>query len=278
MRDPWDGIGYPGEFVHGDDVYIDDFYTNERWLPAKGFADRYWISTHGRIWSTREHRFVYGSPCNNYGHIDVSLRDHNGERVRRYMHRLVAEAFIPNPNGYPEVLHGDDDPSNNCVWNLRWGTQLHNNHDAIDRGRFRFFSDEDRELAMQKRRMAINARNLKTGEIRAFRSQCEASRILGVHQSDIYKVISRKKTHVNDWSFVKQGEEFGDLSHVDLHRHAKCPLIRATNIHTGESEVYLGLTSAADCLEMSIASISNVLRGKQRSAKGWTFEYVEEDD
>lgn len=274
----WDTIGYPGEYVYGDDMYVDDFYMNERWLPAMGFARRYWISTHGRIWSNFEHRFIYGSPCNGYGHIDVSLRDLNGSRVHRYMHRLVAETFIPNPNGYPEVLHSDDDPSNNCVWNLRWGTQMHNAHDAIDRGRFYFFSNKDRELAMQKRRMPIEAMNLKTGERYMFESQNDASRILGIYQSDIYEIINRKKSHVNGWTFVKHGEEFGDLSHIDLHRHAKLPLIRATNIRTGESEVFLGLTLAADCLGMSIASVSNVLRRKQRNAKGWIFEYVEEDD
>jgi len=50
----------------------------------------------------------------------------NGKGKTYRIHRLVAEAFIPNPNNYPNVLHNDNDTSNNSVSNLRWGTQKDN--------------------------------------------------------------------------------------------------------------------------------------------------------
>ena len=42
------------------------------------------------------------------------------------MHRLVAKSFLENPNNYPNVLHLDDNPKNNNVNNLKWGTQSEN--------------------------------------------------------------------------------------------------------------------------------------------------------
>lgn len=50
--------------------------------------------------------------------------------------RLVAMVYIPNPNNYPIVMHLDDNPLNNNVSNLQWGTQKMNIQDAINKGRF----------------------------------------------------------------------------------------------------------------------------------------------
>lgn len=45
---------------------------------------------------------------------------------RRSIHRLVAEAFIPNPNNYPCINHKDENPSNNNIDNLEWCTYKYN--------------------------------------------------------------------------------------------------------------------------------------------------------
>lgn len=54
--------------------------------------------------------------------------------VNRYIHRLVAEAFIPNPNNYPVVNHKDGNKLNNVYTNLEWCSYSHNNQHAIDTG------------------------------------------------------------------------------------------------------------------------------------------------
>ena len=52
-----------------------------------------------------------------------------GRGNKRYIHQLVAKAFIPNPNNLPEVNHKDDNHSNNNVDNLEWCTRKYNvNH------------------------------------------------------------------------------------------------------------------------------------------------------
>lgn len=58
-----------------------------------------------------------------------------GNKKTIYIHHLVANMFIPNPNNYPCVLHKDDNKNNYAIDNLEWGTQKKNNHDAFYRGR-----------------------------------------------------------------------------------------------------------------------------------------------
>jgi predicted XRE-type DNA-binding protein len=272
----WDINGYPGEFVHGDDIYLGDFYMDERWLPIRGFYNAYWISTHGRIWSNLSNWFVSGYRGNQYGHLGVKLFTYDGRREFRYIHRLVAEAFIPNPEGYSHVLHSDDDPTNNCVWNLFWGTALDNTRDCIDKGRFRYFTEDDREQAMLKRRMPIAAYNIRDGRETEFASQCEASRKLGISQSEISAVLRKERRHINGWIFAKSGDNFDDYSDIDMHHHAKNPSIIAENVITGERRYYRGLTAAAKDLDISISSVSNVLHGKIRAVKNWLFHYADE--
>lgn len=62
---------------------------------------------------------------NSQGYCTVVLSKNKVEKGMN-VHRLVAEAFIPNPNKYKEVNHKDENPSNNCVENLEWCTHKYN--------------------------------------------------------------------------------------------------------------------------------------------------------
>lgn len=64
-----------------------------------------------------------------------SLLNDEGKYVYGYLHRLVALAYIPNPNSYPIVRHLDDIGTHNTVNNLRWGTQKDNVNDSIINGK-----------------------------------------------------------------------------------------------------------------------------------------------
>lgn len=57
-----------------------------------------------------------------------------GEQKKAYVHRLIAAAFIPNPNKYPQVNHKDGNPRNNAVQNLEWVTPSMNVQHAYDTG------------------------------------------------------------------------------------------------------------------------------------------------
>jgi hypothetical protein len=69
-----------------------------------------------------------------------------------YLHRLVALAWIPNPNNYPIVCHKDNNPRNNRVSNLYWGTQKMNIQQAVRENRFTQFAKRGKENPMYGKR------------------------------------------------------------------------------------------------------------------------------
>lgn len=101
----------------------------ELWKAIPGFNGDYYISNRGRVFSRKEYQ---GEPnrflaiCSaGTGYSAVYLQK-DGKHCLRYIHRLVAEAFIPNPNGYPCVNHKDEIKQNNNVENLEWCTYKYN--------------------------------------------------------------------------------------------------------------------------------------------------------
>lgn len=103
------------------------------WKPIPGFDLLYEVSESGAIRTLRSGRILKPQP-NSRGYMRVLLYGRNGHVGWRSVHRLVAMAFIPNPEGHPIVRHDDDDKSNNHAYNLLWGTQSDNMQDALRNG------------------------------------------------------------------------------------------------------------------------------------------------
>jgi hypothetical protein len=68
-----------------------------------------------------------------HGHLQVCLTNDEGEQKMEYVHRLVAMAFLKNRKGLDVIMHLDDNPSNNVLSNLQWGTQKINLNMVTDR-------------------------------------------------------------------------------------------------------------------------------------------------
>lgn len=121
---------------------------SEVWKPIKGYEGFYEVSDHGRVRSLdrkkaqmsshgtmMEKRYpgmILSPNDNGNGYKMVCLRDSAcGKKKNHYIHRLVAEAFIPNPNGLPVINHLDYDKGNNAASNLEWVTQIDNVHYSV---------------------------------------------------------------------------------------------------------------------------------------------------
>lgn len=94
------------------------------------------VAKDGRIYKPKEGGYVL-APQYHFGrdgkYRAVSIQE-NGKQVHLFVHRLVAEAYIPNPENKPEVNHLDGDPSNNNVENLEWCTRRENAVHAVKTG------------------------------------------------------------------------------------------------------------------------------------------------
>lgn len=101
---------------------------NEILKDVVGYEGLYVVSNQGNIYSLnykRTGKVVKLKPgIDKDGYLQVSLFK-NGE-VKRRIHRLVAEAFIPNPKNLPEINHKDKNRQNNYVNNLEWCTNQYN--------------------------------------------------------------------------------------------------------------------------------------------------------
>jgi hypothetical protein len=92
----------------------------------------YAATVDGRIYSLYSHKFL--SDKKMLGEYKAVTICENGERKEETVHRLIAKAFIPNPDNLPVVNHKDGDKTNNCVTNLEWCTQKENVRHAMETG------------------------------------------------------------------------------------------------------------------------------------------------
>lgn len=121
-------------------------------LDLNGFESKYYITSDGKIYS--EYLQDYLKTFHSKGGYE-RVKLNYGDRSKKVMvHRLVALAFIPNPDNKPYVDHIDRNRSNNCIDNLQWVTPSENMQLAVERG--------------SKDSMQYTFTNTKTGEILVF--------------------------------------------------------------------------------------------------------------
>ena len=173
--------------------------------PIKGF-EHYTVDENGVIVNTATG--VTKTPTSNHsgkGYWYVDLYN-NGLRKRQFIHRLVADAFIANPDNKPFVNHIDGNPANNHISNLEWCTAKENVSHA---GKI-IKTMHQYELANLKRERAVKQMDYRSGRLLAvYRSIQGASRATGIPSSNIVAHLKGRQTRTRQfcWCYVEELEE-----------------------------------------------------------------------
>ena len=169
----------------------------ETWKPIYGFEGWYEISSDGRVrsldrvithskdktWGVSKIQVNDGqiikSATNNKGYYYVRLYK-NSKYYKRYVHRLVAESFIPeHKKSYKVVNHINGNHQDNRPENLEWCTQKYNIQQAFKNG-------------LVKTRKMIRSTNILTGETKEYKGVSIAAKELGVSHSGISLCLTGK--------------------------------------------------------------------------------------
>lgn len=156
------------------------------WKTIAGTDGEYQVSDTGLVKTTKTGRILRPS-VSRHGYERVCL--FKMDRERRYrVHRLVAMAFIPNPDNLPQVNHKDGNKRNNHVSNLEWITNEDNMHHAKEHG---LRAGHERFCESKKKR--VIATNIASGERIVFDSILAARKTIGTcHVQEVLKGIRQQ--------------------------------------------------------------------------------------
>ena len=180
----------------------------EIWKDIEEF-EGYQVSNHGRVRSLERivtdisrsklgrkiirNRHMKGNiikPCLCWGYHKVVMHYKN-----RFVHRLVAKAFIPNPNNFPFVNHKDENPLNNHVSNLEWCTNKYN---------LAYGTTKTREIQTKIQRGLLRQVvqcDIAGNEIQTFASCYDAARQLGIPVTSIRETCHGRRKAARGFIF-----------------------------------------------------------------------------
>ena len=186
--------------------------NKEIWKPIEGYAE-YLISNLGRVKSierthTTNNRWgkidrvvgerILKTSKTSGGYLKVSLRK-NGISNTFLVHRLVAEAFIPNPDNLPCINHKDENPSNPIYTNLEWCTYKYNSNYGTSKKRIsekhkgKKLSPEHIRKMADSKSISIIQYDKNMNVIAIWTSGKEAEKLTGIDASNISQVCKGKR-------------------------------------------------------------------------------------
>lgn len=183
----------------------------EVWKDIDGFDGKYQISNKGRV-KRNNNRFyqpeiILKTHLTN-GYESVMLRK-KGHKYNLYIHRLVATAFVDNPDNRSCVDHIDTNKTNNNYQNLRWCTRKENSNNPLTLQHM----IEKNPKSMLGKAGHLHPRSKKVGQygldgrlIKVYESMCQASKLTNTNQGNLYSCCVGKRNKCNGfiWRFENE--------------------------------------------------------------------------
>lgn len=219
----------------------------ELWKEIKGYEGLYAVSNKGQVKNIMNGK-ILKNYINTLGYPFVQFYNGNGKSKQITVHKLVAQAFLPNPLNLPQINHVDEDKTNNNVTNLEWVT-----------------ASENRVHSNHQHSCKINQYTLDGELINQWDSSHEIKRELGFNNGNIISCCKGKNKQAYSFKW-----EYADPSQQ---RKYNRPIAALTKDGKYVAE-YKNAAEAARHLKISTAQIYNCLNGRYKSTHGLRFTYL----
>lgn len=227
----------------------------ECWKPVitdeEDYTGLYEVSNLGRVRSVKNNKILKSSKGKN-GYLSVSLYK-NSKGKTYQVHRLVAFAFIPNPENKPYIDHINTIKTKNEVWNLRWVTPSENSNNPLTREKL----------------------------------EGENHHMFGKHHTEeTKKKISETQKGENNPMYGKHHNEEAKSKISKANKGRKCSEEHKKKLKEAGSKkviciemgiVFDSMTEASEVLNVSRCNISGCCTGKRKTAGGFHWKYYEEE-
>jgi len=155
------------------------------WQSIAGYEGLYWVSDTGLVKSRRGLKSLQLNPAGN-GYRTVHLFK-NGRCRPHLVSRLVASAFIPNPENKPQVNHISGDTLDNRVQNLEWATRSENQRHAFRIGLNSAVGEKNRHAKLTETKVVVIRGLISIGI-----AQKDVARIFAIHPASVSYIHTRK--------------------------------------------------------------------------------------
>lgn len=184
--------------------------NNEIWKPVVGYEELYEVSSMGKIKSlnnrsNHKKEKILKPIKDKDGYLRICLCKNNKKKIKA-IHRLVAEAFISNPNNKPVINHKDGIKYNNNVNNLEWCTISENSKHAYD-NRLRIISERQKEFCRSlhiKNMKRINQYDMEDNFIKTWNSIADIKRQLKIDNISACCKGIRKQSGNFKWRYADE--------------------------------------------------------------------------
>ena len=261
---------------------------NEIWKDIKGFEGRYQVSNLGRVrsldWPGHKGRVLKQFIGKRWGYYVVNLAHSDGYIKHTTVHRLVAIAFIPNPDNLPEVNHKDENKLNNTVCfhpdgsvdtnhtNLEWCTGLYN---------LRYGTRNERlqKLVNEPRMKPVSQYDMNGNLIHTYKSILEAGRNTGISTRLIWHLCQKNKARSSHGYVFRYTDDKSPWICLDLDKcrsnKERMRSVEQYDLNGNFIRMYESVSKASRCTGINkrwIQGICNPNRS-DKSAHGYIFRY-----
>lgn len=221
----------------------------------------YFITEDGKCYNSKTGKYLKGQENSRNGYFSYNLTLPDGSKKRCVAHRLVAVAYIPNPENLPQVNHIDGNKLNNSSDNLEWVTAEQNQQHAV---------------ATELRKFAHVYCFTKDKQLVAeYKTVSEAAKAAQISASIIQQELQKEEKTLSGGFYWSREKELGKTR--DYSNLGKAKAVNQYDLNGKYIMTYPSTGKAAKALNLSTSShIGECCRGKIKSYKGFIWRYVED--